>query len=96
MLRSKLAYGTDEIYGYIGNVWRIVNSKINKFFIEYEALEKYYLKKIQNPNRELKGSIIVKGNFSYGISSLKNNNITFLVNFLNFLRNINLITFFFY
>lgn len=84
-MRNKLAYGTDEIYGYIGNIWRIENSKMSKFSIEYEELEKSYLEKTQNPNRELKGSIIVKGNFSYGVASLKNKNITFFSEFFKLL-----------
>ncbi|MFI3603502.1 hypothetical protein [Vagococcus fluvialis] len=84
-MRNKLAYGTDEIYGYIGNIWRIENSKINKFSSEYEGLEKNYLEKTQNPNRELKGSVIVKGNFSYGVASLKNKNTTFFSEFFKLL-----------
>ncbi|MHC5268194.1 hypothetical protein ACYSNO_03245 [Enterococcus sp. LJL98] len=84
-MKNKLAYGTDEIFGYIGNVWRISDDDLPNFSVEYEVLEKQYLMSTQNPDRELKGSIIVKGNFKYGVASLKPRNVKFYSNFFRLL-----------
>ena len=85
VLEEKIAYGTDKIHGYIGDIWYIADENIATFNEEYEKLEKDYLNTLQNPNIELKGQKLLKGRFEYGVSSMRGKDIKFYTKLLNLL-----------
>lgn len=75
-MEEKLAYGTDIMHGYVANAWYI-GDNLDQFTEEFIELEKSYLKTLQNPNIELKGSTILKKRFKNGVTSLRNKDVEF-------------------
>lgn len=82
---EKIAYGTDSIHGYVGNALYIPTNSLERLKIEYLELENNYLSKTQNPDRELKGSILLKGRVKYGVHSMREKDIHFYINLFQLL-----------
>lgn len=76
--QNKIAYGDDNMHVFVANVVRIPEYLLENLEYEYQIIEKEYFRTRNfKEGSELKGSMILKGNFKYGIYSLKKNEIAF-------------------
>lgn len=76
--KNKIAYGDDNMHVFVANVVRIPEDLMKNLENEYQIIEKEYSKTRNfKKGSELKGSMILKGNFEYGIYSLKKNGVAF-------------------
>lgn len=75
---KKIVYGTDNMHVYVADVIMISESVLSEIESEFLLLEKEYKETRQfNGDKELKGQHILKGNFAYGVVSLKKGGIEF-------------------
>ena len=75
--KNKIAYGDDNMHVFVANVVRIPEYLMKNMEDEYRIIEKEYLENRKfKDGSELKGSMILKGNFKYGVYSLKKNEIS--------------------
>lgn len=93
---NKLSYATDNMHSYVVNVIQI--DEVNYINIErnYKKIVNEYLsnrpqlkESLSKKGKELKGFDLVKSNFKYGISSMKNDEIKFYMDILNLLLKYN-------
>lgn len=71
---NKLAYGTDNMHTFVANAVKIPEHLIIDLKREYQIIEKEYLGTRQfKEGTELKGSMLLRKNFEFGVASLKKN-----------------------
>lgn len=74
---SKIKYGNDMMRNYMANVWMINDECMPLFDHELGQIEKRYNDKRQSSVAELKGEILLKGNFKNGIASMRKGSVDF-------------------
>ncbi len=75
---NKIAYADDDMHSYVANIIKISESNISKVEKDYINIENRYLSTRNfKEGKELKGQIILKGNFGWGVASLKKNELEF-------------------
>lgn len=74
---SKIKYGNDMMRNYMANIWMIDNDSMQLFDDELIQIEKRYNDKRQSSVDELKGEILLKGNFKNGIASMRKGSVDF-------------------
>lgn len=87
--REKIAFGTDAMHGYVGNIICISNEDKKNIENEYLMLENSLLSQMQNPKKELKGKLLLKGRFKYGVVSMRPRDVKFYIDLLNLLLKYN-------
>lgn len=73
---QKLAYASDNMHSYVGNCFFVSQNDLNSIESGYKMLEKEYISD-KNKTIELKGSIILKQQFEFGVASMKNKSTIF-------------------
>ncbi|MER1953985.1 MAG: hypothetical protein ABS865_00505 [Desemzia incerta] len=87
-MSEKIKYGSDKMHSYVANALLIPVDNLEKVESEFLALERDYLtKRTQLKVNELKGQNILKSNFVYGVSSLKEREVTFYNSVFSILEN---------
>lgn len=75
---NKIAYADDDMHSYVANIIKISDSNISNIENEYTNIENLYLSTRNfKKGKELKGQNILKGNFVWGVASLKKNELEF-------------------
>lgn len=89
--KNKIAYGNDNMHVFVANVIRIPEYLKENLEDEYRVMEKEYLKNRKfKEGSELKGSMILKSNFKYGVHSLKKNEVSFYTKLFKLLNEKNI------
>lgn len=89
--KNKIAFGNDNMHVFVANVLRIPEYLKEKLEDEYRFIEIEYLKNRKfKEGSELKGSMILKSNFKYGIHNLKKNEISFYTKLFKLLNEKNI------
>ncbi|SIO08863.1 hypothetical protein SAMN05878443_1319 [Carnobacterium alterfunditum] len=84
---NKLKYADDKMHSYVANICSIPSSNMSKVEAAYIELEnKYMTTRPKLKLDELKGKTILKGNFKFGVASMKVNELDFYNSLLTMLK----------
>ena len=77
-MQEKISLGSDKMHSFVANALLLPKKNINVIEKTFTELEKNYISKRPQLNvKELKGHMILKNNFKFGIASLNEREITF-------------------
>lgn len=93
---NKLSYANDNMHSYVANVIQIEESDYESIKQKYEQIVQEYLltrKQLKDSlgksGKELKGLDLLKTNFTYGIATMKNNEVKFYLSLFEMLNQYN-------
>ncbi|HFI0704190.1 TPA: hypothetical protein ACGO43_001579 [Streptococcus suis] len=94
--KNKLSYGNDNMHSYVANVIQIEQANYESIKKEYQQIVETYLstrkqlkQSLGDKNKELKGLELLKTNFDYGITSMKENEVKFYLSLFKMLNKYN-------
>ena len=94
--KNKLSYANDNMHSYVANVIQIEQANYESIKKEYQQIVETYLstrkqlkQSLGDKNKELKGLELLKTNFDYGITSMKENEVKFYLSLFKMLNKYN-------
>ena len=94
--KNKLSYANDNMHPYVANVIQIEQANYESIKKEYQQIVETYLstrkqlkQSLGDKNKELKGLELLKTNFDYGITSMKENEVKFYLSLFKMLNKYN-------
>lgn len=94
--KNKLSYANDNMHSYVANVIQIEQANYESIKQEYQQIVETYLstrkqlkQSLGDKNKELKGLELLKINFDYGITSMKENEVKFYLSLFKMLNKYN-------